>query len=262
MASLKVLIVDAQRLTLQLAEDTLSKKGHEVRTATDGQMALNLVSRWEPDLILLDPDIPVMDGYQLVRLLRARPGVPFLPVLFLAPKKEVQERLAGFRLETDDYMPKPINPQELEIRMRSAMKRRAETERRLRPTPKPEGGDEWTVRMSGMRGSLSLIGLPTVLTTLEMDRKSGVLVVVADELKAKARLELQKGTLVRAAIDGRSEPVNAELIYALIPCVKGKFDFRPKVIMAADEIRMPVSSLILEGARRADEDKRANRRPF
>ena len=54
MASLKILVVDAQRLTLQLAEDTLSKKGHEVRTATDGQAALNLVSRWEPDLILLE----------------------------------------------------------------------------------------------------------------------------------------------------------------------------------------------------------------
>ena len=261
MASLKILIVDAQRLTLQLAEDTLSKKGHEVRTATDGQAALNLVSRWEPDLILLDPDLPVMDGYQLVRLLRARPGSPFLPVLFQAPKKEVLERLAGFQLETDDYMPKPINPQELEIRIRGAMKRRGETERRLRP-PAPPGGEEWTVRMSGMRGSLSLIGLPTVLTTLEMDRKSGVLVVVADELKAKARLEVQKGILVRATIDGKSEPANAELIYALIPCVKGKFDFRPKVITAEDEIRAPMSSLILEGARRADENKRANRRPF
>ena len=45
MASLKILIVDAQRLTLQLAEDTLAKNGHEVRTATDGQAALNLVSR-------------------------------------------------------------------------------------------------------------------------------------------------------------------------------------------------------------------------
>src|SRR5687767_10077601 len=115
MASLKILIVDAQRLTLQLAEETLTKRGHEVRTATDGQSALNLVAGWPPDLILLDPEIPVMDGYQLVRLLRARPGAPLLPVLFLAPRKEVEERLAGFHLETDDYMPKPVNPQELEI---------------------------------------------------------------------------------------------------------------------------------------------------
>ena len=261
MASLKIMIVDADRLTLQLAEETLSKRGHEVRTCSDGQTALNLVSRWEPDLILLDPEIPVMDGYQFVRLLRARPGAPLLPVLFLAPRKEVQERIAGFHLDTDDYMPKPINPQELEIRIRGAMKRRGETERRLRP-PAPPGGEEWTVRMSGMRGSLSLIGLPTVLTTLEMDRKSGVLVVVADELKAKARLEVQQGMLVRASLDGKTVPANADLIYALIPCVKGKFDFRPKIITAADEIRTPMSSLILEGARRADEVRRANRKPF
>src|SRR5688572_25473790 len=116
MASLKILIVDAQRITLQLAHDTLSKGGHDVRTVMDGQAALNLVSRWEPDLILLDPEVPVMDGYQLVRLLRARPGAPLLPVLFLAARKDVEERLAGFHLDTDDYMPKPINPQELEIR--------------------------------------------------------------------------------------------------------------------------------------------------
>ena len=261
MDALKILIVDAQRLTLQLAEETLSKRGHEVRTATDGQAALNTVSRWSPDLILLDPEIPVMDGYQLVRLLRARPGAPLLPVLFLAHRKDVQERLPGFQLDADDFMPKPINPQELEIRIRSSMRRRGETERRLRPPPAQEGED-WTVRMSGMRGSLSLIGLPTVLTTLEMDRKSGVLVVVADELKAKARLEVQQGTLVRASLDGKSAPANAELVYALIPCVKGKFDFRPKLVTGEDEIRTPMSSLILEGARRSDENKRLNRRPF
>lgn len=260
MPALKIFVIDAERSTLQLADELLTKRGHEVRSATDGQTALNMVSRWEPDLVLLDPALPVMDGYQLVRLLRARPGAPILPILFLATRKDVQERLPGFQLETDDFMPKPINPQELEIRIRAAMKRRQETERRLRP--QPEAGDDWTVRMSGMRGALSLIGLPTVLNTLEMDRKTGVLVVASDELKAKARLEVHKGKLVRASLDGKAAPANADLIYALIPCVKGKFDFRPKMIDATDEIRMPISSLILEGARRADEIKRSNRRPF
>lgn len=260
MASLRIFIVDSQRETLRIADETLTQKGHEVRGATDGQTALNMVSRWSPDLLILDPNLPVMDGYQFVRLVRSRPGAPLLPIIFLARRLDVQERLPGFQLDADDFMPKPINPQELEIRIRAAMKRREETERRLRP--QPEQGDDWTVRMSGMRGSLALIGLPTVLNTIEMDRKSGVLVVASDDMKAKARIVVKKGTLLKATLDGYNAPANAELVYRLIPCVKGKFDFRPKLVDIPDEIQSPISSLILEGARRADEIKRANRRPF
>lgn len=250
--------MDTDRSTLTLADELLGRKGHEVRSAIDGQSALNLASRWDPNLVILDPNLPVMDGYQFVRLLRARPGAPLLPVIFLAPRKEVQERLGGFHFDADGYMPKPVDAQELEIRILASMKKRNETERRLRPAP-PEPGDEWTVRMSGMRGSLSLIGLPTVLNTLEMDSKTGVLVVAADEIGHKARLEFVKGRLVRAQLDGYNNPRNGDLVYALIPCTKGKFDFRPIVVTAADEIKMPVSSLILEGARRADEGKRRKR---
>lgn len=257
MPGLKIFIVDVDRSTYQLAESILSKQGHELRAAGDGQSALNFVTRWAPDLLLLDPDLPVMDGYQFTRLLRSRPSATILPIIFLTTAREARERLPGFLLDVDDFMPKPINPMELEIRVMSAMKRRHETERRLRPAPKGEG-DDWTVRMSGMRGSLSLIGLPTVLTTLELDRKTGVLVVALDELRTKARLEVHRGTLVRASLDDRPEPANAELVYSLIPCVSGKFDFRPKTVDPKDEIRMPISSLILEGARRADENKRGS----
>jgi len=255
MAGLKIFIVDAEFTTLELANDVLGKRGHELRSARDGQTALNMVTRWAPDLLLLDPRLPVMDGYQFVRLLRSRPSETILPVIFLTTPSEVRERLRGFTLDVDDFMPKPINPMELEIRVLSAMKRRQETERRLRPAPEP-GAEDWTVRMSGMRGSLSLIGLPTVLTTLEMDRKTGVLVVALDELRTKARLEVHRGKLVRASLDDRPSPVNAELVYSLIPCVRGKFDFRPKTIDPNDEIQTPIASLILEGARRADENNR------
>jgi DNA-binding response OmpR family regulator len=261
MAGLRIFIVDSERSTLQLADDILAKRGHELRTATDGQTALNMVTRWAPDLMLLDPHLPVMDGYQFVRLLRARPSDTILPIIFMATPREVRDRLPGFTMDVDDFMPKPLNPQELEIRVLAAMKRRQETERRLRPAPETEN-DEWTVRMSGMRGSLSLIGLPTVLTTLEMDRKTGVLVIALDELRTKARLELCRGKLVRASLDDRPAPANAELVYSLIPCVAGKFDFRPKAIDPADEIQTPISSLILEGARRADEKQRGGRRSF
>jgi DNA-binding response OmpR family regulator len=257
MAGLKIFIVDADRSTYQLADAILSKQGHELRMALDGQTALNLVTRWATDLLLLDPSLPLMDGYQLARLLRARPSETILPIIFLTTAREARERLPGFLLDVDDFMPKPINPQELEIRVLSAMRRRHETERRLRPRPKAEG-DDWTVRMSGMRGSLSLIGLPTVLTTLELDRKTGVLVVAVDDLRTKARLEVCRGKLVRASLDDRPAPANAELVYSLIPCVRGKFDFRPKTIDENDEIQTPISSLILEGARRADENRRGS----
>ncbi len=256
MASLRILVVDTDRAALSFVDGILGKRGHEVRTAPDGQTALNVASGWDPDLILLDPDLPIMDGYLFVRLLRARPGAPVTPVIFLAPRKEVQERLAGFHLDADGFMHKPVDPQELEIGILACMKRKAGTERRLRRAPRDPGEEQWTVRMSGMRGGLDLIGLPTILNTIEMDSKTGVLVVVADDLEAKARLEFQLGRLVRATLDGRDLPRNCDLVYLLIPCTKGKFDFRPGAVTSPDEIKTPTSSLILEGARRADEGKR------
>ena len=259
MPSLRILVVDADRSTSAAIEVSLAPKGHNVAATYDAASTERILERHTPDLIILSPDLPDRDGYALVRTLRAQPETSLIPVLFLADRREAQEALQGFRIAADDFLPKPADPREIEIRVMSAMKRKQETDRRFRRPPDAEG-DDWTVRLSGMRGTLSQIGLPSVLNILEMERKSGVLVVAVESFKGKFRLELRNGRIVRATLDGAGTPRNEELIYGLLAHRKGRFDFRPGVVVSDDEINTPTSSLLLEGARRLDEGK--SRRSF
>lgn len=259
MPALRILVVDADRTTAELCEAALAPKGHEVAAAFDAAGAQRLLERRIPDLLILSPELPDRDGYALVRTLRARPETSLIPALFLADRRAAMEALQSFRSAADDFLPKPLDVRELEIRIHAAMKRRQETERRFR-TPGGSEEEDWTTRLTGMRGTLAQIGLPTVLGILELERKSGTLVVAVDGYKSKFRLELRGGRIVRARIDGAPAPRNADLIYTLLGHGKGRFDFRPGVVVSDDEIQTPTATILLEGARRLDEGKA--RRPF
>lgn len=259
MPALRILVVDADRSTSTLIETALAPKGHNVAATFDAASTERILERHSPDLIILSPDLPDRDGYALVRAIRAKPETSLVPVLFLADRREAQEALQGFRIAADDFLPKPVDPREIEIRVMSAMKRKQDTDRRFRRPAEAEG-DDWTVRLSGLRGTLSQIGLPSVLSILEMERKTGLLVVAVEGFKGKFRLEVRSGRILKATLDGAGTPRNADLIYALLSHHKGRFDFRPGVIVSDDEIQTPTATLLMEGARRLDEGKA--RRPF
>ena len=110
--------------------------------------------------------------------------------------------------------------------------------------------------MTGFRGSLEQIGLSSLMTLMEIEHKTGTLVVLLEDEKDKARIFFYEGRPVRASLDRRNSPRNAELIFALLNRTQGKFDFRPAVIDPKDEIRTPTMTLLLEGARRIDENQR------
>jgi two-component system OmpR family response regulator len=102
---------------------------------------------------------------------------------------------------------------------------------------------------TALTGSLAHFGLPTVLTVLEMERRTGVL-----ELRGarRARLGLRDGQVVRAEIQGTGRR-GADAVFDLLGWVDGGFIFRVCPVETADEIRKPTSLLLLEAARRADE---------
>lgn len=253
MASTRILIIDAERTTSRQISETLEKHGYEIKAAFDAEMALQIVNRWHPDLIILRPELPETDGYRFIRSLRARPATSLIPVIWLAGKKEVQSRLEGFGMGADDFLPPPIPVDELDRRVTDAIRKRSETERKIRTTGPSSG--EWSVELTGFRGNLDQIGLPSLMSILEVERKTGLLVLILEGMKEKVRLEFKGGRVVRAYIDKRATPRNAELIYHLVGRNRGRFDFRPKTITSEDEIKTPTTSLLLEGARRIDETK-------
>ncbi|MEI5101489.1 response regulator transcription factor [Streptomyces sp. PmtG] len=128
----KVLVVDDDPEVRAAVEDVLTIEGYRVRGAGDGQRALTAVVRWEPDLLVLDVMMPVMDGLAVCRQLRA--AGDRTPVLVLTALDSVSDRVDGLDAGADDYLVKPFALDELAARVRALLRRAA-------PDPAEAGPD-------------------------------------------------------------------------------------------------------------------------
>lgn len=254
MTAVRVLVADVDPATHRVVEKALTGRGYETAAATDGEQALDVSGRWHPDLVIVDPDLPKVDGLSFVRQLRTHPDAAMIPAIFLADRERVEPRIVGFKIGADDYLPKPLDPSTLESRLAAARQSSRRVESEIRGTT-PEGTD-FSVVMSGFRGNLDQIGLSSLMTLMEIEHKTGTLVVLLEDEKDKARIFFYEGRPVRATLDRRPSLRHSELIFALLNRTQGKFDFRPGVIDPKDEIRTPTMTLLLEAARRIDENQR------
>ncbi len=118
----KILVVDDHEDNVEVLRARLESRGYEVEGAMSGQEALNAVSRWSPDLVLLDVMMPDMDGLEVVRRLKADPTLPFIPVIMQTALDSTERMVAGLEAGADDYVTKPINFAELEARVRSLLR--------------------------------------------------------------------------------------------------------------------------------------------
>ena len=120
----KVLLVDDQRENLDLLVDILKPERYDIRVALNGAVALDLVRRFAPDLILLDVMMPQMDGLEVCRQLQANPALRDTPVIFLTGRTELADVVAGFEAGGVDYIPKPFREQELRMRVATQLRLR------------------------------------------------------------------------------------------------------------------------------------------
>jgi DNA-binding response OmpR family regulator len=255
MSALKILVADADLVTHREIKQALTGKGYELAHATDGQEAFASAMKVKPDVLIVEPDLASLDGLTLVRSIRSQPEYSMVPAIFLAEQASVEPRIAGFKIGGDDFLPKPLNAGDLDRRIEAAKRTSTVTENNIRSNG-PTSGD-FSVVMTGFRGSLEQIGLPSLMTLMEIEHKTGQLVIILEDQSDKARLFFYEGRVVRAKLDKREDPRNAELLYQLFGRTKGKFDFRPSGVDARDEIAQPTAMLLLEGARRLDESNRS-----
>ena len=117
-----VLVVDDDPHIRALLVFAFEKAGMAVREAADGEEALAAVARAAPDLVVLDINMPRMDGLEVCRRLRATTEVP---VLFLSSRDEEFDRVLGIELGADDYVIKPFSPREVVARANAIMRRSA-----------------------------------------------------------------------------------------------------------------------------------------
>ncbi|MBB5686953.1 response regulator transcription factor [Sphingobium boeckii] len=120
----KILIVDDDPHIREILSFALGKAGMETREAADGEDALAAIARSRPDLVVLDINMPRMDGLEVCRRLRATGD---LPVLFLSSRDDEIDRVVGIELGADDYVVKPFSPREVVARVNAILKRAGRT---------------------------------------------------------------------------------------------------------------------------------------
>ncbi|WLS43704.1 ATP-binding protein [Micromonospora profundi] len=123
LAGARILVADDNSDMRAYLSRLLTSQGWRVRSVTDGQRALDAIHNEPPDLVLTDVMMPVLDGFDLVRRLRADPATRALPVLVLSARAGEEASVAGLSLGADDYLVKPFAAVELIARIRAAIRR-------------------------------------------------------------------------------------------------------------------------------------------
>lgn len=116
----KILIVDDDENIANLISLYLTKECFETRIEHDGQAALAAFKEYNPNLVLLDIMLPIMDGYQVCREIR---NISKTPIIMLSAKTEVFDKVLGLELGADDYMIKPFDSKELVARVKAVLRR-------------------------------------------------------------------------------------------------------------------------------------------
>jgi len=239
--ALDVLVVDDEEAYCEVAAEPFRARGDTVRIAHDGIDALALCLKARPDIILCDVQMPRMDGWQLLRLVRARPVLASVPIVFLTTLTSEDDRLLGYRLGVDDFIAKPYRPQEVVARADRAVAR-------------ADKASDAAGERGKLRGDIEQVGVPSVLAFLELEKKTGVLTVAG---KQTARVHLRTGSPVRLELDGATAGSRwKELLFEVLDRRAGPFEFTSGDIKCADEIKTSVTALLLEHARRRDEKGR------
>ena len=120
MASIRILVVDDDSNICELLRLYLEKEGYEALIAKNGAKALEMVEKFQPDLMLLDVMMPELDGWQVLRELRKKSQ---MPVIMLTAKGEVFDKVLGLELGADDYIVKPFETKEVMARIRAVLRR-------------------------------------------------------------------------------------------------------------------------------------------
>ena len=164
----RILVADDDPKHAQLIRLYLEREGHQVLTVGDGRAALELARARRPDLIVLDVMMPIVDGLDVCRILRAESSVA---ILLVTARSSENDMLLGLDIGADDYLSKPVSPRELTARVRALLRRTGATEG---PTSVMRVGD---LEVDPGRFEARVRGVPVNLTAKEF----GILELLAGE---------------------------------------------------------------------------------
>ena len=238
MRQIRVVVGEGSTRLLERLTNALGEGGFTVDAAQSGAEAYSACLGAAPDLLLIADDMPVMDGWTLIQMLVARPRAPEIAIVLMSEDASDITRLKAYRMGVRDFIHKPFTDEELVIRLRHLVS----------PSARPDSD------RVGLKGSLGEIGVGTLLSLLDFERKSGILAVIADH--GVARIFVASGRIVKVDTPSTlgAEPVPR--LMKILDWNKGSFEFIACEVVGKDEIGLPTQHLLLEHARLRDEEHR------
>ncbi len=242
---MRVLIVDDDTDLAAVISAVFSRNACEVEVATDGEQALQTALNRRPDVVLSDVLMPRMDGWSLVRQMRSHPQLSLVPFVFLTELSSQAERMLGYTLGADDYVPKPFEMHELLLRVQRVVRKGNALATEVRSwapqAAKPQ---------DGFSGSLAVMGLPTILGLLDIEKPSGQLVVTSGTDTGVMMIRHGQPCAARLEKSGRD---NEQAIFEMVRWRSGQFRFSVTPEPPDGPITASTTELLLRGAQLEDE---------
>jgi uncharacterized protein (TIGR02266 family) len=236
----RILVVDDDNLIRRIMRDTLTTLPATVLEATNGEGAVRVAKAERPDLIFMDTMMPGMDGFQTAEILKRDAATAPIPLVFVSALGTSSHKVRGLDIGAEDYISKPIDPEELKARVRSIL-------RRTRPAPPaPEA-----VAPAVAKGQLQNMPLPSLIRWLEMERRGAILQLTRGA--EAGEIIFQDGRIVSA---GQGPRRGDAAVYQLLTWDEGSFNINPPIglpSVAGTEVSATNAALLEEGARRLRE---------
>jgi len=115
----KILVVDDDLGTTKLLEMILAQEGYDVVAVNNSYDTLSTALAYDPNLVLLDLVMPSVDGFEVCKNLRAKSQFAKIPIVFFTSVSDIEKKVAAFGSGANDYIVKPIHPQELKLRIKA-----------------------------------------------------------------------------------------------------------------------------------------------
>lgn len=160
----KILVVDDEPDVTELVAYHLNSKGYQVEVVNDPHASIDVARSFGPDLVVLDVMMPGLDGIQICRMIRADSKLKQVPVVFLTAKAEEDDRVRGFEMGGDDYIPKPFSVKELVLRVQTILRRLAQA-----GAEEPKELRVGEIIMDTERHEVRIAGRPVELTATEFN---------------------------------------------------------------------------------------------
>jgi DNA-binding response OmpR family regulator len=193
-----ILVADDEAKIVDMVASYLEASGFRVQKAGSGSLALESFRLRPPDCLILDINMPGLDGLAVAREVRKSSE---LPIIFLTARADEVDRILGLELGGDDYVTKPFSPRELVARVRAVLRRSSPREAGARQLVRGR------LELDGVKRSLRLGGEAVILTTIQFDILA---LMMAEPGRVWTRLDILEGTS-GSAFEGYERTVDAHI---------------------------------------------------